>query len=306
MTNKVVMDTTDFSSIDRGDKICVGGKTYEVFGHARELRFGMEDPKFWVKRAIDIETQEKKIIKLAFFESFITRLAGVEIRCFRSPEKEGKILKLVNGQAHFMQGEAFKDVEGNNVRVLDVIRGPSFLSYIGSVRMKYDVYFNTVLPGILQKLVRAFEAIRFLHVNGFRHGDVRNDHIIVEGHSGNYIWIDFDYDFEATENPFSLDIFGLGNILIYAIGKGFHNYFMIKNDQRKYGDLINNIKPDDFSLLDKRRLVNLKKLYPMIPRTLNNILMHFSRGAEVYYELVDEIIEDLNRSLQAFADIRGV
>ena len=34
------------------------------------------------------------------------------------------------------------------------------------------------------------------------------------------------YDFETSENPFSLDIFGLGNILIYAIGKGFHNAYM--------------------------------------------------------------------------------
>ena len=40
-------------------------------------------------------------------------------------------------------------------------------------------------------------------------------------------------------------------------------------------------------------------MYPDIPSTLNDILMHFSRGANVYYEFVEEIIEDLNRCLYA-------
>ena len=38
--------------------------------------------------------------------------------------------------------------------------------------------------------------------------------------------------------------------------------------------------------------MNLRKLYPFIPVTLNSILMHFSTGAGVYYEAVEEIIED--------------
>ena len=130
-----------------------------------------------------------------------------------------------------------------------------------------------------------------------RHGDVRNDHIIIEKSSGNYVWIDFDYDYEATENPFGLDIFGMGNILLYAIGKGFHTLHAMKYDTRKYDDFFEKLKETDLSILDGSRLMNLRKLYPYIPKALNNILLHFSHGAEIYYESADELIEDINRCL---------
>jgi hypothetical protein len=288
-------DTTDFSSIDYGDKILIGGKCHVVKGFARETRFGIEDPKFWVKRTVDSETGERKIVKLTFFESYETSISGVKIRCFRNPAKEGKILELVKNHSSFMQGEAFLDAKGNVVRVLDIVRGPNFFNLIDRYKMKFEDYFHQILPGILEKLIPAFEAIRFLHINGYKHGDIRNDHIIVNRDSDSYVWIDFDYDYEATENPFGLDIFGLGNILIYAIGKGFHNLHAISTDTRVYGDLVDRIGPDDFSLLEKYRFVNLRKFYPIIPKMLNDILMHFSQGAYVYYELVEELIEDLNR-----------
>lgn len=303
MKRGVITDTSDFFSITYGDVMEIGGRRYRVLGHARELRFGIEDPKFWVKRVVDMETDENKIVKLSFFESFTTSLGGVNIRCFRSPEKERDILALVRDHPNFMQGETHRDAGGNWVRVLDVVRGATFLDYIHSFRMKYGIYMRKILPGILKKLIKAFEAIRFLHANGYRHGDIRNDHIIVDKASGAFVWIDFDYDFEATENPFSLDIFGLGNLLIYAIGKGFHNAHDIKNDAYTYKDLRNRLEPDDFAILERRRFINLRKLHPIIPEPLNNVLMHFSRGANVYYEWVDEIIEDLNRSLRAFEEI---
>ncbi len=300
MAGRVFTDTTDFFAIDHGDDISIDNRTYRVIGHARELRFGIEDPKFWVKRVVDTETNDRKIIKLAFFESFQTRLGGVKITCFRNPQKEGEILSLVRGHANFMQGQMKKDVRNNNVRIIDVVRGLSFINYIDGFKITYEAYFKNILPGVLKKLVRSFDAIRFLHVHGYKHGDIRNDHIIVNNDTGNFVWIDFDYDFQATDNPFSLDIYGLGNILAFAVGKGFHNAYMIKNDLYTYGHLSRQIEPDDFSLLDQRRFMNLRKLYPIIPETLNNILLHFSIGAEVYYEIVDEIIEDLNRCLMAF------
>jgi hypothetical protein len=295
---RVFTDTTNFSVIDSGDEILISGRHYKVTGHARERRFGIEDPKFWVKRVMDTETQEKKIIKLTFFESFEANLGGVKIRCFRNPDKEGEILELVKDHPYFMHGTVHRDSKENNVRVIDVVRGITFLDYIDSFKMKYEIYFRAVLPDILKKLVRTFEAIRFLHKHGFRHGDIRNDHIIKEADTENFVWIDFDYDFEATENPFALDIAGLGNILLYAVGKGFHTYYMIKTDTFTYKDLGDRIEPEDFSLMDRRRLVNLRKLYPIIPECLNNILMHFSKGADVYYEWTDELIEDLNICLK--------
>ena len=302
MSERLVTDTSDFFSIDYGDIILVEGKKYRVTGHERERRFGMDDPKFWVKRAVASETEEKKILKLSFLESFETSLGGVKIRCFRDPDKEGNILKLVKDHPHFMQGISCRDTRDNNIRILDIIRGPNFFVYIDSLSMPYETYFHTVLPGILGKLVKAFEAVRFLHSYGFRHGDIRNDHIIVERDTENYVWIDFDYDYETSENPFGLDIFGLGNILLYSIGKGFHGLHMIKNNTFIYGDLIDRVEPGDFSILDKWRFLNLRKMYPFIPVTLNDILMHFSKGADIYYESVGEILEDLNRFLHSISD----
>jgi len=179
--------------------------------------------------------------------------------------------------------------------------GPNFFLYIDSFNISYGTYLSNVLPDILKRLVKAFEAIRFLHIHGFKHGDIRNDHIIVERHTGNYVWIDFDYAYEISENPFGLDIFGLGNILINAIGKGFHTIYMILKDPVTYGDLKDRLEPGDFSILHKRRFINLRKLYPDIPKPLNDILMHFSTGANVYYEYAEEIIEDLNRCIYSIS-----
>jgi len=296
-------DTSDFFSIDCGDKIIIGDKSYTVTGHEKERRFGIEDPKMWVKRAIDDETDEKKIIKLSYLESFDTKLAGVKIKCFRNPEKEGRILDLVWDHPYFMQGKAYHDSNNNNIRVIDIVRGPNFFNYINSFsQVDHQRYFHKILPEILKKMVKAFEAIRFLHNHGFRHGDIRNDHIIFERKTGNYVWIDFDYDYSATENPFGMDIFGLGNILLYSIGKGFHDLYMIKHNTGFYKDLQDRLETSDFSLLDKWRLVNLRKLYPYIPKMLNNILMHFSKGSYIYYDTVDEILEDINRCIYSIFD----
>jgi hypothetical protein len=280
--------------------IQINGKIFRVIGHAREGRFGMEDPKFWVKRVIDCETGEKKIIKLSFFESFDRTLAGVKIRSFRNPEKEGAILRLVEGHPSFMQGKSFRDSKNNSVRVLDIVRGPDFYSYMESLELDYETYYRELLPSILKKILEAFEAIRFLHCHGYKHGDIRNDHIIIERDTGHYVWIDFDYDYDAGENPWGLDIFGLGNILLCAVGKGFHDLHIIKGSSRFYGQLIKQLEPEDFSIIHKWRLVNLRKLYPQIPLPLSNILMHFSNGAEVFYESVDEMIEDMKGCLFAF------
>ncbi|GBC59561.1 hypothetical protein DENIS_0500 [Desulfonema ishimotonii] len=298
-TGKVFTDTTDFFAIDCGDEIRVGDQRYLVTGYERERRFGIEDPKFWVKKARNLSTGDRKIIKLSYFETFNVTIGGVPVRCFRNPDKEGDILDCVRDRPDFMQGTACRDSEGNNIRILDIVRGPNFFVQIGNLRLDHATYFHDELPGILRRLVTAFSAIAFLHRHGFRHGDIRNDHIIIERNTGRYVWIDFDYDFAASENPFSLDIFGVGNILLYAVGRGFHTVHMIDSDRNVYGDLLERVTPGDFSLLDKWRLMNLQKFYPYIPPMLNNILMHFSKSANVYYDVIDEIIDDLNGYLDS-------
>ncbi len=301
MSGRVIEDTTNFVSIDYEDEILVGQRRYTVTGHEREFRYGIEDPKYWVKRAVDKETKEKKIIKLAFFESFEITLGGVKVKRFRNPDKEGEILELVKDHPHFMHGRTYWDIKGNNVRILDVVPGENFFSYVDSINSGHEAYFQTILPGILGKLIEAFEAIGFLHSHGYKHGDIRNDHIIVERSIGDYVWIDFDYDHESTENPYALDLFGIGNVLLHAIGKGIHDRHMIQRHPSMYGDLRDRLEPGDFSILDRYRFVNLKKMYPYIPLVLNDILMHFSRRANVYYDVVEEIIEDLNKGLNSIS-----
>ena len=220
-------DTTDFFQIDTGDEIQIGNRRFCVTRNERERRFGIDDPKYWVKRVVDQQSGEIKILKLSFLESFVTTIGTVQINRFRNPKKEGDILELVRGHSHFMQGEVFYDIRGNNLRLLDIVKGPNLFVYLDSLNMGHEVYFHEVLPGILKKLLVSFEAISFLHEKGFKHGDIRNDHLIMEKGTDRYVWIDFDYDYETRENPFSLDIFGVGNILLYAIGKGIHTYAMI-------------------------------------------------------------------------------
>jgi hypothetical protein len=146
-------------------------------------------------------------------------------------------------------------------------------------------------------LTRLFEFIRQIKANMLKHWDIKNENIILKRHTGNYVWIDFDYDYEAPENPFGLDLFGMGNILAHAVGKGFHTVHMILQDPATYGNLKDQLDAADFSVIFKERFINLQKLYPEIPKPLNDILMHFSRRANVFYEYAGEMIEDLNRCM---------
>ena len=54
---------------------------------------------------------------------------------------------------------------------------------------------------------------------------------------------------------------------------------------------------DDHSLIFRNRLVNLRRLFPYVPVELNRILMHFTAGSEVFYETVEEFLEDLRPCL---------
>ena len=297
MSGRLIRDTSEIFSIEYGDIIEIADKRYTVMGHEYERRFGMEEPKFWIRRAVDQETGEKKIIKLPFPESFETYFGKAKVKYVRNPHKEAQILEIVKYNPSFINGIVRRDQGGNVIRILDLVPGPNFLVYIDSLNMDFETYYCTALPDILKKLVAAFEAIHFLHKYGLKHGDIRNDHIIVVRHSGNYVWIDFDYDYEIDDNPFAIEILELGNILINAIGKGFHTIQKIMNDPMTYGGLKDRLEPGDFSFMHKRRFINLKKHYPFIPNPLNNMLMRFSTKADSYYGSVEELIEDMNKCL---------
>jgi len=290
----VITDTTQFMGIRSDDVLELGGSFYLVKGEEVEGRFGLDgEPKFWVKRAIDLSDGSVKIIKLVFHESFVMQLGIQQIKCFRSPRKESRILEKTRGDPFFMQGFTVPDSVGNIVRVIDRIYGVRYYDYILDLALDHETYFHQHFPVLLRNLLLCFRAIQRLHKMEELHGDIRNDHIIIDRESGIYRWIDFDYTYEWSENPFGVDLFGLGNILLLTLGKGFHNLPDIAACGPSGMETISCLTPSDFSLIFRNRIINLQKLFPYIPDGLNQVMLHFSHGAEVFYEKTEELLGDL-------------
>ncbi|MHC1701045.1 MAG: serine/threonine protein kinase [Humidesulfovibrio sp.] len=287
---QVFTDTTEFMNIGYGDVIALGGKHYLVLGDESERRFGMEDPKFWVKRCIEMECGKYRILKLEFQETFDQHIGPLTITCHRSATKEARILRLTAGDPRFMQGVGLRDSGGNLVRVLERVAGRRLDLNVEDVHADHREYFHDIFPGILERFIAACRAIHLLHQNGETHGDIRRDHLYVDHKTGDYCWIDFDYGYDSVENPFGLDLFGLGNILAFISGKGVHTIQDVDA-----GGL--DITEADCALFFRHRVVNLRKLFPYVPEDLNRVLMHYSAGSEIFYETVPELLADLEPCL---------
>ncbi|MDR2550245.1 MAG: hypothetical protein LBD10_08630 [Desulfobulbus sp.] len=291
--SRVYTDTTDFTAIDYGDVIAVEGRYFLITSYTKEGRFGVDEQiKPWVPKVVDLSTLAHYILKLEFKETFTMRLGRFAVTCYRSPEKEARILQLVQGHPNFMQGETLVDAVGNKVRVLVPVAGNRLDKVIHTGSSHHD-YFRNELPGILSRFLGCLEGIAFLHRHGFRHGDIRRDHVFVDRNTGQFYWIDFDYDFHLPEKPFALDLFELGNILLYLAGRGDFHPREILADPALGEAVAHSLVTGDFSLLARNRVANLRKLFPYIPDSLNNILRHFSADTEVFYETVEEIHADL-------------
>ncbi len=287
-------DTTQFMNISRGNVLRLNGNDYYVRGDASEGRFGIDDqPKFWVKYAIDLETGEKKIIKLVFHEDFTSRFGSFLVRGTRSPEKEAQVLDIVRGHGNFMQGRSGEDRIGNLVRVIDFVRGPSLYSYINRLKMDHETYFHDYLPGIMEKLLEGLEAIAFLEKEGEHHGDIRTDHIIIDSDTQNYVWIDFDFKISHSD----FDLWSIGGVLVSAVGKGPHTVHDVVRDPESYPVDIEKISfsPENNLFLLKNRITNLRQLFPYIPEELNQILKNFSIGTEYFYENIRSLINNLRQ-----------
>lgn len=291
---RVFSDTSGFMDISAGDVIRLDGRHYYVRGEEAEGRFGIdEQPKFWVKRAMELESGERKILKLAFFETFKMMMGDVPVECFRSPRKEARILEKTREDSSFMNGFSAEDSAGNVVRVLDRINGVSIYRHMQNIHSQHEAYFHQEFPGIFSSVLDSVRAIRRLHAQDEIHGDIRNDHLWLDRDSGVWRWIDFDYTYEWTENPFGVDLYGLGNILLLTAGGGF---FTLKNvsaclPRGVPGEVC--LEREDFSLFFGHRVMNLKKLFPYIPESLNRVLMRFSHKVEVLYSGTAEMLEEL-------------
>ncbi|MBI4875390.1 MAG: serine/threonine protein kinase [Acidobacteria bacterium] len=284
---KVWTDTTNFMSIERDHVIELEGERFLVRCNEREGRFGLdEQPKFWVKRAAGLATGKTHILKMVFGEEFKIRVGALEVRCCRSAEKEGRVLDVVRGDASFMQGRTAPDSRGNLVRIIDFIPGPDLLSYLHSIRAPHEEYARTMLPGVLARVAESCRAIQRLHDAGVCHGDIRNDHLIVERKTGRFRWIDFDLNQDFPD----FDVWSLGNVLHCVAAKGFTTF---GDAIQARPELAGRLVADDASVFFPHRVMNLRKVYPYLPERLNRILLRFSAGAEVCFDRVSQIAGEL-------------
>lgn len=288
---KVITDTSDFFRVEYNDVVILGDTPYWIKGYEKEGRFGLDDePKYWVRRAIDLAEGATRVIKLVFHEEFETKIGNIVIKCFRSPKKEARILDLVGEHKNFMHGHWVLDSAGNNVRILELIHGRRFDQIIEDYGDDHHDYFHNYYPDVLDNYIELVTAIKFLHDHGEKHGDIRRDHIIHDREQKSNRWIDFDYNYIHGESKFGFDLHGLGNILIFLTGQGDTLVQDLYHKQRKIFDTL---WGEDLSISYKNRVANLKKIYLYIPESLNRILLHFSIGANIFYDTTDQMLDDL-------------
>lgn len=293
---KIVTDTSDFFKIDYNDVIILGGVPFIAQRYEKEGRFGLDDePKYWVRRAVNLLDGSTNILKLVFHESFDSRVGDIVFKCFRSPAKEARILKLVSDHPNFMHGTSVEDKKGNLVRILEYIPGKGIDSIIAASGHSHEDFFYNYLPGFLEQFLVLCQAILFLHRNGEKHGDIRRDHIIFDRERQVNRWIDFDYNYMHGENFFGYDIHGLGNILLFMAGRGDVTVQDLHSHKRAVYD---SLYKEDLNIIFKNRVANLQKVYPYIPDALNNILRHFSYGANIFYEDTEQFIDDLHTACE--------
>jgi tRNA A-37 threonylcarbamoyl transferase component Bud32 len=292
---KIIADTTEFMNICRGHVLTLGARYLLVTGNIYESCFGLSsEPKYWVKKVVDLESGIQQIIKMAYEEEFQTNIGRFKIRCHRNPHKEALVLELVRGNDHFMQGQALFDQHGNEVRAVDYIRGNCLHDLILGMRLSHEDYFHNELPQILRKLRNCFEAVRLLHDNGLCHGEIRSDHILIERDTGKFRWIDFDLTQEFSD----YDVWSMGNVLQLCVGMGTVTFHEVFNSTVFPEAVKRGMSDDDASAFFENRIVNLQKLFPYIPDQLNDILLRFSSNTRWFYESVGQLIVDIDGALE--------
>ena len=294
---RIHTDTSDFFRVEYGDVLLLDDIPFLIRHNAKEGRFGLDDEvKHWVKRAIDLRNGDSKFIKMVFHEKFVAHVGNLEFECFRSPRKEARILDLVGKHRNFMHGYSVEDEKGNVIRIIEVVPGIPLSKYVKKLEVDHEAYYHDQFPGILDRFIECIEGIRFLHEQGEKHGDIRRDHIFVDRDTGHYRWIDFDFNYRHRENIYAYDLFGLGNVLVYLVGMGdIVVQDLIKEDHPAVGTLSKN----DMNIIFHNRVVNLQKVFPYIQDSLSRILMHFSEGANWFYEDTAQLLDDVGEFRQS-------
>jgi serine/threonine protein kinase len=291
---RIFVDTSNYLDIDRGDLLDLGGAFYLVLGNEREGRFGIEEqPKYWVKHVLGIPGGQGYVVKLVFEESFTTRVGDRAFECMRSPAKEACILEAVRDHPNFMHGHAVIDAAGNLVRIVEFIQGDTLLAHFGArAAMPHQEYTERLLPHMLAQVWHCFSGIAFLHERGLCHGDIRNDHIILDDASGRGRWIDFDF----TRPDLAFDVWSLGNVVNCVVAKGFVTFHNLRLTRP---DLAAKVDRSDASVFFAHRVMNVDKIYPWIPQRLVPILRRFSVAGTTRYERADQVVADLGECMDA-------
>ncbi len=290
-----VNDTTNQLGIWRGHVVQMDDREFFILGDVMEPRFGLdEQPKYWVKRTIDMGDGKIRLLKLVFHEEFMAHVGPIRIRCFRSPEKESQVLELVKGDPRFMQGITMQDEAGNQVRVIDFIHGRKIYDHIYDLKIDHEEYYHTALKSKLNLFLPCMEGIQFLHEQNLCHGDIRNDHLIIDRETGLLRWIDFD----LTQHYPDFDVWSLGNILQFLMGKGMISFHEVRESDEFNDSIKQSLTSDDAAAFYRYRIMNLRKVYPYVSKKLNDILMHFSLGTQVFYDSVDQMILELKEAME--------
>jgi hypothetical protein len=113
---------------------------------------------------------------------------------------------------------------------------------------------------------------------------------LIDRDSGRYRWIDFDFNYRHRENIYGYDLFGLGNVLVFLVGMGD---VLLRDLKKQDHPALSALGEKDVNIVFKNRVANLKKIYPYIPESLNRVLMHFSKGANWFYENTTQLLDDL-------------
>ena len=74
--------------------------------------------------------------------------------------------------------------------------------------------------------------------------------------TGQYRWIDFDFNYRHRESRFGFDLFGLGNVLLFIVGRGDITTYRLYHEQH---DLFDRLTEDDVNIVFRNRVNNLRK-----------------------------------------------
>jgi hypothetical protein len=152
------------------------------------------------------------------------------------------------------------------------------------------------MQNLLHRLIESIEAIQILHDHKLCHGDIRNDHLIIDRRTDRFRWIDFDLKQDFSD----FDIWSIGNVLAYIVAKGILSFHQVLRSDAFSDTVKNSLTADDASAFYEYRIINLRKLFPYLPRALNDVLMRFSHATTDYYERMSQVAEDLGGALDSF------